>query len=152
MVGAVVGIILVIMEVCSVPGTAKAFTEVGEGDTLAVLGIPTDFPSSLAAGSADEAAPRLLEAGWVLLCTETRFVGSGSAAERDAVDSGKLIGLAAFLVLVVRAIAAAVGRVVRGMLSELSCSEVATSEVCTLLTGARPVVLGPGPSPSHAVS
>lgn len=62
---------------------------------------------------------------------------------------GKLVGLASLLVLVVSVAAAAAavgGGVACGMFNELSCSEVATSEVGTLLTGAWPGELGPGTS------
>ena len=48
----------------------------------------------------------------------------------------KLLGLAAFLLLVVNVTAAAEGGVACEISSVLSCSEVATSEVDTLLTGA----------------
>ena len=67
---------------------------------------------------------------------------------------GKFVGLTALLLLVVSvtADAAAGGGVACGMFSELSRSEVATSEVGTLLTGAWPCVLGPGPSPPHSDS
>ena len=69
---------------------------------------------------------------------------------------GRFVGLAALLLLVVSvtaaAAAAAGGGVACGMFSELSCSEVATSEVGTLWTGAWSVVLGPGTSPSHSDS
>ena len=55
---------------------------------------------------------------------------------------GKSVGLAALLLLV--NFAAADGGVACGTFSELSCSEVATSEVDTLWTGAWPDVLGRG--------
>ena len=61
---------------------------------------------------------------------------SGSAAGIDGVFPSKLSGLAAFFLLVVSVTAATGGGVACEISSELSCSEVATSEVDTLLTGA----------------
>ena len=77
MAGAVVGIIVGGMEGGSVPETAKACSEFGEGIVLGILGIPTDVSSSLADGSAGEVAPRLVGAGWVSSGAGLRFVGSG---------------------------------------------------------------------------
>ena len=76
MAGAVVGIILGGMKVCSVLETAEVYAEVDERDALRVLGVPTDFPSAFAAGSAGKVAPRPWEAGWVLPGARTGFVGS----------------------------------------------------------------------------
>ena len=63
---------------------------------------------------------------------------------------GKLVGLAAVLLLVVSVTTAGGGGVACGMFSELSCSELATSEVDTLWTGAWPGGLAPGTSPGMA--
>ena len=66
--------------------------------------------------------------------------------------SGRLIGLAALLLLIVGVTGAAGGGVACAIFNELSCSEVATSEVGTLETGAWLDVLGGGTSPSHSDS
>ena len=78
--GAVVGITVEDMECCSVPGTAKVCSEVGERDVSGLPGIPTDVLSSFGAGIAGEVAPRVL-AGWVLPGAGTSVMESGMSFE-----------------------------------------------------------------------
>lgn len=79
--GAIVGIMVEDMECCSVPGTAKVCSEVGEREILELRGIPTNVPSSLGAGIAGEVAPRLLGAGWVLPGAGAGVMGLGMLFE-----------------------------------------------------------------------
>ena len=63
---------------------------------------------------------------------------------------GRLTRLAGLLLLIVGVTVAAGGGVACGIFTEISDSELATSEVGTLGTGAWLDVLGPGTSPLHA--
>ena len=81
MTGAVVGNMVGDMECCSVTGTAKVCSEVGERDVSGLPGIPTDVLSSLGAGIAGEVAPRVLGAGWVLPGAGTSVMELGMSFE-----------------------------------------------------------------------